>query len=336
MKIAVFAYSRRGCDTARQILTCFSGDEIRAFTMEKFIGPGFEVKDGACCGRMFSWADALVFVGACGIAVRKIAPYVHDKTTDPAVLCVDELGRFVIPLLSGHIGGANALAARLAACIDATAVITTATDINRRFSADAWAAENGFFIDNRRTAKAVSAAILERDIPMLCRLPVGASLPAGTFPGEAGDIGIYLGWGTERPFVQTLALIPQVLHLGIGCRKGTDSRAIAEAVSQVLEANAIDPRAVKCAASVDLKAGEAGLLEFCGQMGLPIRFYSPEKLTALAGDFSHSEFVKQVAGVDCVCERSAMMGADRLIVKKTAINGVTVAIAAERCEVCFE
>lgn len=335
MKLALFAYSRTGCDTAQRVRACFPDAEIRTYTMAKFQRPGFEAIKKGICGECFAWADTMIFVGACGIAVRQIAPYVHDKTTDPAVLCLDERAQFVISLLSGHIGGANAMTRQLAQHLGAVPVITTATDVNRRFSVDAWAAEHALIIDSMANAKAVSAAILERDIPIATPLPVVTDYPAGTCPGSAGDIGIYIGWKQETPFQKTLRLIPGILHLGIGCRRGTDESAIAEAVRQVLEENSIDPRAISCAASVDLKADEPGLHAYCTAQGLPIRFYTAAELMALPGEFTVSEFVRKTAGVDCVCERAACMGAEHLIVKKTARQGVTVAIAAERYEVSF-
>ena len=338
MKLAIFAYSRRGCETARRIIEFLHEDETRAFASARLEQPDFAPTEKPTVpfyGAEFSWADAMIFVGSCGIAVREIAPHVRDKRTDPAVLCVDELGHFVIPILSGHIGGANALAGKLAGCLSAVPVITTATDINHKFSVDAWAASQGFAIGSMKLAKAVSAAILEGDVPMASQLPVAGNYPPGTVPGETGPLGIHIGWSTENPFIETLHLIAPVLHLGIGCRKGTARDAIAQAVETVLRENHIDKRAIRCAASIDLKAEEAGLLEYCKEQNLPIRFYTGETLAAVEGDFTPSAFVKSITGVDTVCERSAMMGADRLIVKKTALSGVTVAVAAEHREVSF-
>ena len=108
MKIALFAYSRQGCRTARNVMACFPEAECKAYTMERFEETGFDpIRRPAkpFYGALFDWADAMIFVGSCGIAVREIAPHVKDKQTDPAVICLDELGRFVISLLSGHIGG---------------------------------------------------------------------------------------------------------------------------------------------------------------------------------------------------------------------------------------
>lgn len=338
MNISVFAYSRQGCRTARQVISHFSGSHITAYTMERFAEPGFfplGKPAEAFYGSLFAASDVMVFIGSCGIAVRQIARHVKSKQTDPAVLVVDELGTFVIPLLSGHMGGANRQARALANTLGATPVVTTATDINKRFSVDSWAAENGFIIDSMACAKAVSAAILEKDIPMLSDFPVVTDYPNGVIPGNQGDLGIYVGYCEKMPFAQTLRLIPRVLQLGIGCRRNTPASAIREAVEQVFKTHQIDRRAIRCAASINLKADEEGLLQFCREAGLPVSFYSAAELSAVPGDFTPSPFVAKVTGVNNVCERSALLGADRLIVKKTARNGVTVAIAVQNLEVHF-
>ena len=139
MNIAIFAYSRTGCKTARRICMALPEAETLCYAVPRLAEPGFLPLEKAVYGAAFSEMDALIFVGAAGIAVREIAPHVRDKRTDPAVLGLDERANFVIPLLSGHIGGANALARRLAAALGATAVVTTATDVNGKFSVDTWA-----------------------------------------------------------------------------------------------------------------------------------------------------------------------------------------------------
>lgn len=338
MKIAVFAYSRQGCRTARRVLSGFPAAQCRAFTMERFAEEGFLPLGKPAkpfYGELFGWADAMVFVGSCGIAVREIAPHVRDKRTDPAVLCIDELGNFVIPLLSGHIGGANDLARLLAERLDAVAVVTTATDINRKFSVDAWASKQGLVIDSMPLAKAVSAEILENNIPLCSDFPVVTEYPPGVVPGDGGELGICISWERKTPFARTLRLIPRILHLGIGCRRGTEAAAISAAVERVLQEENIDRRAIRCVSSIDLKAKEPGLLAFCRENQWPVSFYSAEQLREVEGEFTSSGFVQSVTGVDNVCERAALLGADRLIVRKTALNGVTAAIAAEWMEVRF-
>ena len=335
MKAAVFAFSRRGCQTARKIMMACPEMTWQSFTMERFEEADFAPITPKCYGECFATSELLVFVGSCGIAVRKIAPFVHDKRTDPAVVCVDELGTFVIPLLSGHIGGANALARKLADSLNATAVITTATDINRRFSVDTWATEHGCAISSMKLAKAVSAAILEGDIPLKSDFSIVGNLPNGVISDETGNLGIYLTATNAEPFENTLRLIPKVLHLGIGCRRGIEKEAIERAVEQVFRENGLDFRAVSCAASIDLKQDEEGLLSFCEEQSLPIRFYSAAELEAVPGEFTPSPFVQKVTGVDNVCERAALIGAEDLIVRKTACHGVTVAVAKRKWEVHF-
>jgi cobalt-precorrin 5A hydrolase len=336
MTTSLFAYSKKGLETAKTVAGCIDG-ETALFTSERLAGNGampipspshdFFAERFASCG-------ALIFVCSCGIAVRSVAPFVRSKTADPAVIAVDELGRFVIPLLSGHIGGANALAKRIAAAIGAVAVVTTATDSNGRFSVDEWAARNGFYLSDMDAAKAVSAAVLERDIPILSDLPVTGELPPGLMFGE-GETGIYVTYTTAEPFRTTLRVVPPCVSLGVGCRKGVPKETIRAAVDAVLSENGVDPHALRSVASIDLKSGEAGLLDYCREAGLPVSFYSSEELNAVRGPVSASDFVRSVTGVDCVCERAALMGAEKLIINKTARQGVTVAAALIDTEVHF-
>ena len=281
MKLAIFAYSRRGCALARRVLDALPDSEGACYTLARFEETGFlpiPQPSQPFYGELFNAMDALIFVGAAGIAVRSIAPHVRSKKTDPAVICLDELGTWVVPLLSGHIGGANALARTLAEALEAQCVLTTATDVNRRFSVDTWATENGYVLSSMAAAKAVSAAILEGDVPFLSSLPVLTDPAPGLTPGERGSVGIYIGWEKREPFQTTLRLVPRALHLGLGCRRGTAEEAIRAAVEGTLEQAGIDPAAICCAASIDLKKDEAGLLAFCEHRGWPIRFYTGQRL----------------------------------------------------------
>ena len=128
----------------------------------------------------FSADDGILFVGACGIAVRSIAPYVASKKSDPAVLVIDECGKFVISLLSGHLGGANELALTASEILNAQAVVTTATDLHERFAVDIFAKKNGCDIMNMTAAKEVSAAVLAGEkVGFYSEFPWTGTLPQG-------------------------------------------------------------------------------------------------------------------------------------------------------------
>lgn len=338
MRGALFAYSRQGCARARQIAAALPEVSLRCYAAARLEEAGFEgigQPSRDVYGAQFAGADVLIFVGACGIAVRAISPHIQRKDQDPAVLVVDEGGRFVLPILSGHIGGANRLARTLAQALGATPVITTATDGRGRFSVDEWAARRGYVIGDLDLAKQVSAAILEGEVPLLCDLPCSTPYPQGVAAGKDGPLGIYVGYRKTQPFARTLSILPPGLHLGIGCRKGISRQAIEEGVWRVLEEHDLDRRAICSVASIDLKAAEPGLLAFAQANGWPLRCYSSQELLAVEGQFTASDFVRSVAGVDNVCERAARMEAEHLIVTKTAWKGVTVALAAEKVEVSF-
>lgn len=277
---------------------------------------------------VFDRFDALVFVCACGIAVRAVAPHLRSKTTDPAVVVIDDCGRFAIPVLSGHIGGANALAERLAELIGAQAVITTATDTGGHFSPDSFAAANGLIISDMEAAKAVAAAVLDGEKTGLVSDYEYVDLPRDVSAGTDCRTGLYVGSGDVKPFPVTLRLVPRNVVLGIGCRRGTDCGAIESAVVNALKAADIAAERVYAVATIDLKADEAGLLALCEKHGWELCTYTAEELRNVSGDFSTSDFVKSVTGVDNVCERSAVLcSGGKLVLRKTAADGVTVAAA---------
>ena len=338
MKICIFCFSDAGAQLAARLCGALELDRENVHTLAKFAVPyGFTAHGSvkADMETLFARHEALFFIGAAGIAVREIAPYVKSKTEDPAVLVIDERGRFVIPILSGHIGGANALAKQVAALIGATPVITTATDVNGKFACDAWAAEHDCAISSMALAKEVSAAILTGDIPAASEVSLPEKLPEGLIKDGGGELGIYIGTHTKEPFAKTLRLIPRIVTLGVGCRRDTPEETVFTAITEVLEQHEIDIRAVCRVASIDVKQDELGLLACAEKLGVPAVFFSAEELNAVPGDFEESEFVRQTVGVGNVCERAAVCAGGRLIVRKTAVNGVTVAAAIEDWSVTF-
>lgn len=338
MNPALICFSDKGAELAKKLCGKLHLPLTAVHSIERFARPhGFTSHQKVCDDMESIWTshNALIFISACGIAVRDIAPFLKSKTVDPAVLVIDDNGRFVIPLLSGHIGGANALAVELAALLGAIPVVTTATDGSGRFSCDSWAVTHGCAISSMKAAKDVSAAILTGDVPVSSEFELPDTLPNGLTPGESGEIGIFIGIHPETPYRTTLNLIPRMVTMGIGCRRGISMDTIRSVVKDVLTENRIDFRSVCGVASIDAKQDEAGLLEYAEKMKLPLTFYRAEELNAVPGDFEESEFVRKTVGVGNVCERAAVCGGGKLLVGKTAKEGVTVALAAQNWRVEF-
>lgn len=299
--------------------------------------------------EIFHNVDAIIFVSACAIAVRSIAPFLESKTTDPAVIVIDELGQYAISLLSGHIGGGNELTKQVADWIGATPIISTATDLNNLFAVDVFATKNNMYIDNMTLAKQVSSDLLDnKEIGISSDFPIKSSLPKQLviisdhsnhldvqketrLPIETLDelpLGIAITLDERKsPFHRTLHLIPKIVTLGIGCKKDTPMEAIESLVLQTLAKHHISIHAVKQVASIDLKSNEEGLVIFCEKYNIPFITNTSEKLALLTGDFTPSAFVKSVTGVDNVCERAALYQEPNgsFIIRKTASNGVTIA-----------
>ena len=141
------------------------GEQVTLAKKSRYLPDSVSISTSQWAGEQFqAGKDGVIFIGACGIAVRSIAPYIAGKKTDPAVLVIDECGQFVISLLSGHLGGANELAVRCAGYLHATPVVTTATDLHSRFAVDVFAKKNGCAIFHMKAAKEASAALLARSV----------------------------------------------------------------------------------------------------------------------------------------------------------------------------
>ena len=318
MSCAYLAFTARGEALARRLAEALPGSVNRC---------GGEVTLKGWTAEHFAQNEALIFVGAVGIAVRAVAPYCKSKASDPAVVAVDEGGQFAVPLLSGHLGGANALARALAEVCGAVPVITTATDVNGLFAVDLWAKAQGCALLEPERIKRVSGALLAgQTVRYWSAWPVTGEAPAGVERAgtpEAADFAL-----TLTPEGGALHLVPPIGVLGVGCRRGTTAERLEEAFSAFCASSGLSPAAVSAAASIDLKKEEPGLAQFCEAHGWPITFYSADQLRAVPGQFTPSAFVAGVTGVDNVCERAAAKASGgALLLPKTAGGGVTLALA---------
>lgn len=291
---------------------------------------------GAWARRRFSADDALVFVGAAGIAVRAVAPLVADKRRDPAVVSVDERGSVAVPLLSGHVGGANDLAREVARATGGVAAVSTATDVRGLLAVDAWAAEQGLELLEWDLAKEVSARLLAGEpVGFASDVLVAGELPAGFVRGEA-EVGVCVTRDPARsPFARTLHLLVRDVTVGVGCRRGTGEGDLAGAVDAALAAAGASSAAVRRLATIDLKAEEPAVVALCAHRGWELATFSAAELAAVPGKFSSSDFVLRTVGVDNVCERAALAAGGRLVSPKRAGGGVTVAVAAADAPVSF-
>lgn len=286
----------------------------------------------------FRDSDAILFWSAAGIAVRSVAPFLTHKSLDPAVLVLDEQGEYCISLLSGHAGGANELAGRVAEMTGAHPVVTTGTDREHRFSVDEFARVNRLVVTDWERAKQISAKVLRGEM-----LTIRSEMAkeqfhrtegmemlrwiSGEETGETADVVITPY--TDEPG-EALVLIPAVITVGIGCRIGAGEETIRHGLDEFLARNHLDLRAVEKIASIDRKKEEPGLCLLAEHLGIPLVTFSAEELESAEGSFSSSDFVHSVTGTGNVCQRSAVKGAgagSRCLAEKTVIDGVTYSAA---------
>ena len=352
MKLAIISFTENGIKLSQTVAKRLSGRKVTIYTKcSRYTAEDLKVQRvkeslQVWTAQRMAEGDALLFIGACGIAVRAIAPNLTDKLHDVPVLVMDEEGRYVIPILSGHVGGANELARELSDLIDARPVITTATDVQKKFAVDLFAKRNHLEIMNKDGIAKVSTKALageqltiavraqniecyhpkfcevceedftEAENPLLREASMhkhdwkvcGEEPPLRLVPYvEDQPVDVVV---SEMPDNKNalIWLRPRRYVVGMGCRKNKDPEELLDFYMKTLEKAMVEPGEVYALASIDKKKDEPGLLAISERMRIPFFTYTAEELNRVGACVHSSEFVKAQVGVDNVCERAALAG----------------------------
>jgi cobalt-precorrin 5A hydrolase len=342
-KIAIWVITPNGIKMAQRIaaslpnVDVYVSDRLNPAAVEKLT---FDKLSEEMVEQFIHYAGHICIMST-GIVVRVMAPLIQNKTQDPAIVVIDDQGQHAISLLSGHIGGANALTLRVAEIIGARPVITTATDVNMRPAIDVLAKEKKLNIENPSAIKTVNMAlltdqrigvhdplaVLQDDIPNAVQLDEkGLSKWEGSKDRAAT---VYVGDKRINLPASVLILRPASLVAGMGCNRNTPVGEIKDLLDEVLKNHRLAGSSLRRIATIDLKADEPGLLELAKTYGVPIDFFSREKLGQIKDIQTPSTLVENHIGVKSVCEAAAILASQMgtLIVPKHKTPNVTVAIA---------
>ncbi len=337
-KFAIYSLTAEGAEFARDLSLKIGAD---CFVLDRYaaIGDTPFTSLAKLIAEKFSLFEAHIFIAASGIAVRMIAPYLKSKAEDPAVVVVDQKGKFAVSLVSGHLGGANELARMIGDKCGAIPIITTATDCAGLPSIDLLARESGLVIGDIGSIKYINAALLDGeqvavhdsdgflDISGLSDyfIPIEDIKELSEF-----RCGVVVDWRRHDLPEAVLPLYPQCLTLGVGCRRGVPVDEILELIESMLNDNGVARESVSCMGSIDAKSDEPGLIEAAEILGLELNFFSAAELDEVKVA-KPSGMVMKHMGVGSVCEAAAMKmaNATEILVPKTKSARVTAALAKD-------
>ncbi|MDE6730670.1 MAG: cobalt-precorrin 5A hydrolase [Oscillospiraceae bacterium] len=321
MKIAYFWLTSQGKSVVEKIQAHFGGLIESKQNLKLKITQDFDTY------------DALVFVMATGIVVRMIADLIQSKTTDPAVIVLDQQGKFVISLLSGHLGGANALTCEIAEILGAVPVITTATDTEGLVAIDNFAKKNNLIIENPEKIKIISSAMLRNetitiysdlDLQDYKRITRNMQLPAQVIISDR-----IFG---QNPDQNVLLLRPKSLVIGIGCKKNITFQDLETCFLELLDRQNLSVLSVFKIATISLKAQEPAILELCQKYKLILEIIPDEKIKNASLKFERSDFVEQITGLPSVAEACSYFGSyqGESLTGKIKFPGITLAICRKK------
>ena len=337
MRWAIVALNHQSIDQARMVQkrceTMAEGIDI--YTLNKYMDKGLRPIEGglrAFNESLFKDYKIILYIMAMGIVVRDIAPWMQHKSMDPAVLCMSVDGAYIIPVLSGHLGGANEFAKAIGQATGAIPVITTASDLLGKSAVDMLAKKNNLLIGSFKAAKEITAMLINDEAiqvysdgaikGMLGPMPIEHTLD------EKAKGIIYLGYKKlklDQPMVQ---LLPQSLALGIGCRRNTSYEDLKSLFDRLMKDHGIDRRAIKVIASIDLKKDEPAIGQLSDTLKVPFKTYDAQALSEHEALFESSEFVKKTTGTGSVAMPAGYLASDKgvCVIEKIAENGITMCL----------
>lgn len=292
--------------------------------------------------QAFTRYAQIICIMAAGIVVRTLAPLIVSKLLDPAVVVVDEKGRYAVSLLSGHWGGANRLAEKVADYLGGQAVITTATDVQGQPAIDLLARDMNGLIEPFDRLKLFNRLLAEKQrIHLYSPWPLREDI-AGAFSWQ--------GWtDREAEYLEPALIIshhkalpseeqnviqirPRNLYLGLGCRKGVSLEQVKEALAGVEEVFGLDIDCITGLATIDFKKEEPALKQLAAGMKLRLYSFTQSEIESLEGAYQGSDWVKQNAGVGGVCEPAAILASRKgvVLIPKQKVGPVTISVAMEK------
>ncbi len=340
-RIALFCLTPGGIALAKRLCAALP---MTCFTSEALVTAGFSAFTGSLAQAMrdaFIHYTTLVFIGAAGIAVRTLAPVVNDKFSDPAVIVIDERGQHVISLLSGHAGGANAMACSIAGVLGADPVITTATDVNGLSALDSLALRlNARMACFREAVKTVNQMlVMGKRVGLWWDAPLQAEsngcdirgfIPVNdlhTLPELHALVCVTLRAQLPAQVLPVYKLVPGRVVAGIGCRRATPMSVVSLLLARQMQALGFDPLALRAIGSISLKKDEQALIQLAAQRQVPFELFSADELRQHEHRFPASAFVRQTAGVGSVSAPVAwLMSAGQLVGETLREQGVTITL----------
>lgn len=315
---------------------CADLADIHIYTLPKYQVEHVEAIEGglkAFNQVLFGEYKVIIYMMAMGIVVRDIAPYLKHKSVDPAVLCLSPDGAYLIPVLSGHLGGANKIATFLSSTIDAKPVITTASDLMHKTAVDLLAKAHHLAIDHYGDAKLLTAMIINDDqVDIISDIPLkGVDITSEITESTQGVIRVTNRTNEKYP-IPTATLIPRNIVIGIGAKRHTSYKDINKFLNDCLRKHHVARKAIRRIASIDLKKDETGILELVDQLNVEYVVYTAEELRQVVHGFDQSSFVEKITGVGAVSMPSGYLASDKgtCIAKKMIDNGITISIWEER------